>query len=484
MAVISGRCPACRTAVQVPESAAGKAARCPSCRCFFAVPAPAPAPRAWPVPASPPVAIVEEPPTSAAATPGPRQRSNREYDAPAPPTPRYCVVDDADAPSRTLSLRHPAILGAIVAACVFVCGVAVLTLLVVALQPRTQEPAAQASQPLARRSDKQPQQERDLPAREAARPQNRPEHQQARENLISQSEAIGRAAVDEDHAKMAELTLPVLVEKFGGRAAYIKKLESIASEMKREGFRLKKWTLADPSPLVQSVSEVYAVVPAAVELSGPGGAVGRKSSYLIAVSGDGGASWKFIDGAGIGADRSKLRKLVPNFPDQLQLPAWQPPVWNYKSGGPARLPDTTKTLSRRGFTFDYPSSWTVDDKDKDYDPDHLFSIDASAGAMIMFVIADAELDLTETLASHVQIQAKRLANAVRTKFDRWGKYDGQGVVLRGKSLGLLPTTLRLFVFSAAGKTITVAEYCTDDEKLQRLPEFRVIEHSFRVLARR
>ena len=104
--------------------------------------------------------------------------------------------------------------------------------------------------------------------------------------------------------------------------------------------------------------------------------------------------------------------------------------------------------------------------------------------MIMFVIADAELDLTETLATHVQIQAKRLANAVRTKFNRWGKYDGQGVVLRGKSLGLLPTTLRLFVFSAAGKTITVAEYCTDDEKLQRLPEFRVIEHSFRVLARR
>jgi hypothetical protein len=347
MAVISGRCPACRTAVQVPESAEGKAARCPSCRCLFAVPAPAPAPRAWPVPASPPVAIVEEPPTPAAATPGPRQRPNSQDDAPAPPTPPYCVVDDADGPARTLSLRHPAILGAIVAAGVFLLGVAAVTL-VVALLPRTQEPTAQASQRLAPRSDKQSQQGRDLPVRESARPQNRPEQQQARENLISQSEAIGRAAVDEDHAKMAELTLPVLVEKFGGRAAYIKKLESIASEMKREGFRLKKWTLADPSALVQSVGDVYAVVPAAVELSGPGGAVGRNSSYLIAVSEDGGASWKFIDGAGIGADRNKLRKLVRtsptsciclhgNLPSGTTSPAGQPvcPIQRRHSPGGA-----------------------------------------------------------------------------------------------------------------------------------------------------
>jgi hypothetical protein len=129
---------------------------------------------------------------------------------------------------------------------------------------------------------------------------------------------------------MADLTLPALVEKFGGRAGYVQKLESIAAEMKGQGFRLTKFTLRDPSQLVQAAGEVYAVIPSVVELSGPGGAAGRQPSYLIAVSTDGGASWKFLDGGGVGGDRGKLKALLPNFPDQLQLPAAQPPVWERK----------------------------------------------------------------------------------------------------------------------------------------------------------
>src|SRR5262249_39540621 len=136
----------------------------------------------------------------------------------------------------------------------------------------------------------------------------------------------GRAALQEDHPKMAELTLPALVEKFGGRAGYVQKLESIAAEMKGQGFRLTKFTFGDPSSLVQAAGEVYAVVPTVVELSGPGGATGRQPSYLIAVSQDGGASWKFLDGAGVSGDRSRLKAILPNFPEQLHLPAAQPPV--------------------------------------------------------------------------------------------------------------------------------------------------------------
>jgi hypothetical protein len=67
-----------------------------------------------------------------------------------------------------------------------------------------------------------------------------------------------------------------------------------------------------------------------VELSGPGGATGKQPSYLIAVSPDGGAHWKFIDGAGVGGDRRKLMGLLPHVPEQLKLPAAQPPVWEKK----------------------------------------------------------------------------------------------------------------------------------------------------------
>jgi hypothetical protein len=307
------------------------------------------------------------------------------------------------------------------------------------------------------------------------------DREQALKNLEAQANEAGQAVIQEDHAKMAELTLPALVEALGGRAKYIKKLESIATEMKGKGFRPKRVNVKDPSPLVQGGGEFYAVVPSELELSGPGGATGRQSFYMVAVSKDQGATWKFIDGAGVGGDRGKLKKLLPNFPDGLTLPDAQPPIWDKQA---IRSPGPTKTLARPGFTFDHPAAWTVNDQMKSYDPDHLFQIRASIGAYIFFAIADKDLDVAKTLANHVEPHSKRMTNPVQTEFDRWGKYNGSGVVLRGTFLFLVPTTIRVFVFSEGGKTITVVEYCPDDEKEQLDPGYQTIENSFRVLQER
>jgi hypothetical protein len=304
---------------------------------------------------------------------------------------------------------------------------------------------------------------------------------QALKNLEMQAEEVGRAAVQEDHARMAEFTLPALVEKFGGRAMYIKKLESIAAETKKQGFRLKEYIIGKPSQLVQVAGDAYAVVPFGLELSGPGGSAGRQPSYMVAVSQDGSASWKFVDGAGIGGDRGKLKNLFPNFPDELQLPAAQHPVWDKQVGGSAHPPGRLKTFARRGFTFDYPATWTVNDKDKDYDPDHLVIIDASLGAMVMFVIADAELNTSRVLAAHLQAQSKRMSNPVQTEFNSWGRHKGRGAVLRGNVLGLVRETIRTFVFNDSGKTFTVTESLPDDEEQQLALGYQSLEDSFRVL---
>jgi hypothetical protein len=149
---------------------------------------------------------------------------------------------------------------------------------------------------------------------------------------------------------------------------------------------------------------------------------------------------------------------------------------------PSRLAAPPTSFTRPGFTFEYLGSWTVDDKDKDYDLDHLFTIDASQGAMVMFVIADAELDATTTLATHVQAQSKRIPNAMQSKYHRWGRYTGQGAVLRGRALGLIRVTFRVFVFNAEGRTFTIIEYCPDDEKQSLAPGFQMIENTFQVLS--
>jgi hypothetical protein len=153
---------------------------------------------------------------------------------------------------------------------------------------------------------------------------------QALQNLKAQAEEAGRAGLTEDHEKMADLTHPTLVEKFGGRAKYVKKLESVAAQMKQEGFQMKKVTIGEPSKLVQTSGVVYAVVPMQLEMAGPRGSTGKKDSYLIASSQDRGAAWTFIDGAGIGSDRGKVKLILPSFPDQLELPPVRPPVWDKK----------------------------------------------------------------------------------------------------------------------------------------------------------
>jgi hypothetical protein len=154
------------------------------------------------------------------------------------------------------------------------------------------------------------------------------DQQEALTNLKMQADELGRAALRQDHVKMADLTLPALVDASGGRATFIKQLDAMAADMKKEGFQLTKFTIGQPSSLVKANSHVYAIVSCELDLSGPGGVVGRQPSYFISVSEDGGARWRFIDGMGTAGDRSKLKSLLPDFPEQLQLPAAQQAQWH------------------------------------------------------------------------------------------------------------------------------------------------------------
>ena len=98
-----------------------------------------------------------------------------------------------------------------------------------------------------------------------------------------------------------------------------------------------------------------------------------------------------------------------------------------------------KQYVRQGFSFEYPAAWTVDDQDKDHDPDHMFSIDASEGAMAMFVIADGELNLGMTLQAQVKLVFDSRALIPSSSFATSPGFSRVGVAGGGKcSATLLP----------------------------------------------
>jgi hypothetical protein len=150
---------------------------------------------------------------------------------------------------------------------------------------------------------------------------------QARVRLMAQTEQMRSAVLQPDHELMADLTHPALIKGLGGRAKYVQKLNEVAAEVKGQGFQFTDVILAEPTAIMEGKKAVYATVPYSIAMSGPGGAAGDKSSYFIAVSTDRGNNWTFLDGEGIAGDRAKLLQIIPDFPDEIALPAKQSATW-------------------------------------------------------------------------------------------------------------------------------------------------------------
>jgi hypothetical protein len=143
-----------------------------------------------------------------------------------------------------------------------------------------------------------------------------PNPDEIRRTLVSQAEAVRRAMLDDDHPKMVDLTHPKLVEGVGGREKMIRMLETAARNLNSKGLK-RSVTMEKPSELAAAGDEWFGIVPFELELAGPERRESAKS-FLVAVSGDGGKSWKFIDAGRM--DRARLKRLLPNFPTDLHLP--------------------------------------------------------------------------------------------------------------------------------------------------------------------
>jgi hypothetical protein len=132
-----------------------------------------------------------------------------------------------------------------------------------------------------------------------------------------------------NYARLVDLTYPKLVEMMGGRDKMIEMLRSGAEDMKAHGSAILGAEIAEPREIVTANDKQFAIVPMTVRVQVPEGTL-RSNGFLIAVSDDRGKTWKFIDGAGLHKtsrnERETLAQILPDFPAQLSLPAWEPPV--------------------------------------------------------------------------------------------------------------------------------------------------------------
>lgn len=143
---------------------------------------------------------------------------------------------------------------------------------------------------------------------------------------------------------------------------------------------------------------------------------------------------------------------------------------------------TLKTIDRDSFSVKYPSTWSIDTKDEDYDPDALFSLDAPAeGATMMFMIFDSVIDTDDMLKAQEEAMTKEVIKKPTsiTKFDSWGNYKGKGILIKGKILGVLKGQVKIFIYTDEHKSMLVMEQIYDSDLPVTGKEFEQIAMLFK-----
>jgi hypothetical protein len=137
------------------------------------------------------------------------------------------------------------------------------------------------------------------------------------------ADAVGKAVLDNDYAKVADLTYPKIVEVMGGKEKMVEKTGEVMAGLKAQGLSFTKYTVGKPGDPVIDGKAAYIVVPTTILLTGPQTKI-ESDSYLLGVSTDGGKSWTFADGAGL--SNPVLRdKVFPSLPAALTLPEKKAP---------------------------------------------------------------------------------------------------------------------------------------------------------------
>jgi|GEM_PF-5894616 len=142
----------------------------------------------------------------------------------------------------------------------------------------------------------------------------------AQESLHVQAEECCQAMVQDDHSTLVDRSLPYLVEMMGGRERYIARLKTFASEMKKSGVHAREMTVYQPEEFQQKSGVLYGVVAYKMLLKGPLFLSRTISGQLIGISKDRGKNWSFFDCTALKGDRIKIKSVIPDFPDELQLP--------------------------------------------------------------------------------------------------------------------------------------------------------------------
>ncbi|WP_437980156.1 hypothetical protein [Sorangium sp. So ce117] len=138
-----------------------------------------------------------------------------------------------------------------------------------------------------------------------------------------------------------------------------------------------------------------------------------------------------------------------------------------------------RSYVRPGFSFKYPGNWSVEADPPDNDPDHHVNVESPGSCMTMIFVLDVPTDPAANVQAQIDGFVPKLLSApARTPFTTWGKYAGQGMLLKGKLLGVSSGSVRVFSHADDKRSFIAVEQCHDEDMENVKPGLDLVESSF------
>jgi hypothetical protein len=136
-------------------------------------------------------------------------------------------------------------------------------------------------------------------------------------NVLKNANTMKQAFLQENLSEFIKWNYPPLVALMGGAKKMEYNLHRAFSDMKMKGVKILEISFGDVSRIIKNGQEYQCTFQQVTEVGHPNGKLQKKST-LIAISGDSGNSWTFIDTNNKSID--ELRSAMPNLSNKIALP--------------------------------------------------------------------------------------------------------------------------------------------------------------------
>ena len=124
--------------------------------------------------------------------------------------------------------------------------------------------------------------------------------------------------LEQDYARVADLTWQGTIDEAGGREALIEEIREIVKMLEDRGIKFESFETQEPANMISEGTYTFAAVPTRAWFRNSRGRfVGE--SFALGISTDGGKSWTFMDGASLSTPEERSA-FVPKIPAALVLP--------------------------------------------------------------------------------------------------------------------------------------------------------------------